>query len=264
MDPYIEVCDLWEDFHEDLIAEIKRYLAGVVPERYAVRTGERSYVVLMGSKGEREHRLQTDVGVALSSAGGMVPPKTGGAAVAEPATETAPVAMRAVVETEYREAFIEIRELHPERRLVTCLEVLSPSNKRRRSPGRRQYLRKRQAFLLGSANLVELDLLRGGQRLPMVDAWPDSPYTLLVAREEKAPDCLVWPAHFLRPLPVIPVPLATPDPDVPLALQPMIEAIYARSRYDRDIDYTRPLRPPLGPAETAWLEERLRERQASP
>jgi hypothetical protein len=27
MDPYIEACGLWEDFHGDLIAEMKRALA---------------------------------------------------------------------------------------------------------------------------------------------------------------------------------------------------------------------------------------------
>jgi hypothetical protein len=171
--------------------------------------------------------------------------------------------MRAFIETEYRERFIEIYESDPERRLVTCIEVLSPSNKRRGSPGWEQYLRKRQALMLGEANLVEIDLLRGGQKMPMVEPWPAGPYSLLVCRVRRAPYCSVWPAHFERPLPVLPVPLAAPDLDVPVALQPLIEAIYARSRYERDIDYSRPLHPPLGPEEIAWLEQRLRERQAS-
>ena len=34
---------------------------------------------------------------------------------------------------------------------MTCIVVLSPSNKRPNSPGREQYLRKRQALLLGEA-----------------------------------------------------------------------------------------------------------------
>ncbi len=44
-----------------------------------------------------------------------------------------------------------------------------------------------------------------------------------------------------------------------LALQPLVEAVYARSRYDRDLDYRRPLHLPIGPADAKWLEERLGE-----
>ena len=39
MDPYIEACGLWGDFHHDLISEIKHALAQAVPERYLVRRG---------------------------------------------------------------------------------------------------------------------------------------------------------------------------------------------------------------------------------
>ena len=67
------------------------------------------------------------------------------------------------------------------------------------------------------------------------------------------------PATFRKPLPTIRIPLAKPDPDMPLDLQPLVEAIYARSRYARDIDYRRPLAPPLTAAEQAWLDEQLRK-----
>jgi len=49
-----------------------------------------------------------------------------------------------------------------------------------------------------------------------------------------------------------------PDPDISVATHPLIEAIYARAQYEVDIDYRQPLRPPLSPADQAWLEERLR------
>ncbi len=97
----------------------------------------------------------------------------------------------------------------------------------------------------------------------MLDPWPNSPYTLLVCRQSRAPYCKVWKAHFQRPLPVLPVPLASPDPDLSLALQPMIEAIYERSRYYRSIDYSRPLVPALSAEEQNWLTEQLRTRTAS-
>ena len=37
----------------------------------------------------------------------------------------------------------------------------------------------------------------------------------------------------------------------------MIDSIYQRSRYERSIDYRKPLNPPLDHAETAWLEKQL-------
>jgi hypothetical protein len=113
---------------------------------------------------------------------------------------------------------------------------------------------------LGNVNLVEIDLLRGGQRMPMLDPWPDSPYTLLIARAGSQL-CRVWRAHYRRSLPVIPVPLAKPDSDIPLDLQPMIDEIYQRFRYPRSIDYSKSLTPPLDAAETGWLKQQLHVRR---
>src|SRR5262249_13038687 len=235
------------------------------PERYLVRTGERSYLVLVESEGKVSHPFLPDVSVTTTTRGRKkAGKKRTGVAVAESAADIEPVTMRAFIAEEHREAFVEIYEATPEQRLVTCVEVLSPSNKRPGTPGWDLYLRKRQSLLLGGVhgvNLVEIDLLRGGQRLPMLDPWPASPYTLLVARAELFRVCKVWPAHFQRPLPPIPVPLTKPDPALPLNLQPMIEAIYRRFRYARSIDYTRPLTPALGPEDTAWLQEQLRARR---
>lgn len=264
MDPYIEATGVWEDFHHDLITEIKGAISACLPDRYVVRAGERSYVVLSARNGEDAFLTQPDVGVArvarAGEGGASTESAVTGVALA-PESEPAPIRMRALVETEYREGFLEIREVHPERKLITCIEVLSPSNKRPGTPGWLQYTRKRQAYLEGAANFIEIDLLRGGRRMPMEDDWPDSPYYLLVCRKREAPQCSVWPAHFRRPLPPIPVPLAPPDADISLALQPLIEAVYARSHYERDIDYGQPLRPLLDPADAAWLEQQLRGRQ---
>jgi hypothetical protein len=259
MDPYIEASGLWEDFHGTLIQEVKASLALAVPERYLVRTAERSYLVLVEAEGKTSHPFLPDVAVTTPRKGKKQTPQ-GGVAVAEPAGEVEPVTMRAFIEEEHREAFVEIYEAQSEQRLVTTVEVLSPSNKRSNTPGRELYLRKRQSLLLGNVNLVEIDLLRGGERMPMLDPWPDSPYTLLVAKAKKAQLCQVWPVTYRRPLPTILVPLAKPDAPVPLSLQPMIDTIYQRYRYARSIDYTRPPAPPLPAEDAAWLKRQLRAR----
>ncbi len=260
MDPYIEACGLWGDFHSHLIEKIGEKLADVAPDHYLVRTGERSYVVLVESEGKRSYPFLPDVRINAPR-GRKKTPKKGGTALAEPVGEAEPVTMRAFIQEMHRETFIEIYEANAGQRLVTSIEVLSPSNKRPGTEGWGLYQRKRQSLLLGNANLVEIDLLRDGQRMPMLDPWPDSPYTLLVARATTQL-CRVWLAHYRAPLPRIPVPLAEPDPDIPLEVQPMIDEIYQRFRYLRSVDYGKPLTPPLDAAETGWLKQQLQPRRS--
>ncbi len=263
MDPYIESRGLWGDFHNSLIAKIHQTLAEAAPERYFVRTGERSHFVLIESKGETEHPFTPDVKITAPKSGKKTKKKSGGVDVAEPTTENEPLTLRAVLTEEHRETFVEIYEDDPELRLVTTIEVLSPSNKRFGTEGWFQYQSKRQSALLGGVHLVEIDLLRGGRRPPMVDLWPDSPYTLLVGRGNERLHCQVWRAYFDRPLPIIPIPLTNSDKDLALDLQPLIDKVYELSRYGRAIDYRKPLKPPLSAKEKTWFDARLREWQRS-
>jgi Protein of unknown function (DUF4058) len=257
MDPYIEASHLWGDFHDDLIAEIKRALSTALPRGYVARTNTRSYIVLTESEEKEERHFEPDVKVTGPRSGKGKPARGDGNATGVEEAES--VSLRAFIEEDFEETFIDIYELQDsEHRLVTSIEILSPSNKIRGSKGWERYLRKRQALLLGKANLVEIDLLRSGSRMPMLDPWPASPYYLLVAREQSAPRCRAWRANFDRPLPIIPIPLSKPDPDIPLALQPMIEAIYERNRYEDSIDYMQPLDPPLSSEQASWLQQRLR------
>ncbi|HWG41916.1 MAG TPA: DUF4058 family protein [Gemmataceae bacterium] len=256
MDPYIEACGLWEDFHKHLIEQIAWQLADSTPERYIVRTGERFYLVLVESEGKTAHPFLPDVSVTTPR-GRKKGSKKGGAALAESAITEEPRILRAFIEEEHRETFVEIYETAPERRLVTTIEVLSPSNKRPGTEGWDLYQRKRQSLLLDRVNLVEIDLLRGGQRMPMLDAWPDSPFILMVARARKPHACLVWEGHFQHPLPAIPIPLTKPDPDMSLSLQPLLDTIYQRFRYAQSIDYAVELTPPMNTEESAWCRQRL-------
>ena len=264
MDPYIEASRLWGDFHDKLIGEIERAVSMALPRGYVARIGARSYIVLTESEEKVERHFEPDVKVTARRGGKRKPARGDDGNAATAVEDGEAVSLRAFIEEDFEESFIDIYELEePGHRLVTSIEVLSPSNKVRGAKGWKQYLRKRQALLLGKANLVEIDLLRGGTRMPMLDPLPASPYYLLVAREVKAPFCRVWPASFDRPLPIIPIPLSKPDPDIRLAIQPMVEAIYERSRYEQSIDYTTPLEPPLTPEQAAWLGTRLRAESPS-
>jgi hypothetical protein len=261
MDPYIEACGLWEGFHNRLIHKVDETLARVLPRGYTIDTVVRSYIVLMESEGKREHLAKPDVALTHGTAP-KKPRKKKGAADLEPGETGGSVLMQAFVAEKFEETFVEIYAEREERRLVTCLEVLSPANKRPNTEGWRQYERKRQAMLLGQANFIEIDLLRGGHKMPMLTAWPDSPFTLLVCRQTEAPYCRVWPVHLRRCLPAIPVPLKSSDPDLSLDLQPLLDGIYALGRYDERIDYTRPLDPALSDVDAAWLRDLQRKERA--
>jgi hypothetical protein len=91
----------------------------------------------------------------------------------------------------------------------------------------------------------------------MEGTWPASPYYLLTCWKKTAPKCKVWPGYVNRPLPRLRIPLEPPDEDITLDLQPMIEAIYKRSRYALDIDYQKPCQPPLEEATSDWLVKRV-------
>lgn len=261
MDPYIEASSLWADFHNDLVIQIKHALGRLAPDRYFVRAGERSYHVLVGAEGKSDRPFVPDVKIATSQRGKR-PKKSGGVAVAETATENEPLTLHAVVSEEHREGFVEIYEDDSERRLVTTIEVLSPSNKAFNTEGWHLYHNKRYSVLLEGVHLIEIDLLRGGQRPLMRDPWPTCPYTLLVGRANQRLRCQVWRGSFDRPLPPIPVPLSPPDADLTLDLQPLIDTVYELSHYARALDYNKPLKPPLTAEEQQWVKNRLRQWRA--
>jgi hypothetical protein len=143
--------------------------------------------------------------------------------------------------------------------LVTAIEILSFANKH---PGHAAYLtyrRKRRAVLSSTANLLEIDLLRAGERSPLAEPLPEAPYFIVLSRTERRPVAEVWPLRLPEPLPILPIPLLPPDPDVPLDLGRALATIYDRSGYDLRIDYTqRPPAPALSAEEGAWLEAHLR------
>jgi hypothetical protein len=258
MDPYFEICGLWEGFHNRLINKIDESLARVLPRGYTIDTAVRSYVVLMETEGKKERLAKPDLTVTQPKPAKPSRKRKSGAATAVLAGEAESVRMQAFVAERFEETFVEIYAEGEERILVTCIEVLSPSNKRRGTAGWQEYERKRQALLLGEANFIEIDLLRGGQRMPMLTPWPDSPYTILVCRAFDAPYGRAWRADYRQSLPAVPVPLLDPDPDLTLDLQPLIDDIYALGRYDERIDYARPLTPVWPRAEAASVRALLK------
>ncbi|MFO0888521.1 MAG: DUF4058 family protein [Isosphaeraceae bacterium] len=137
---------------------------------------------------------------------------------------------------------VEIRQTGT-RQLVTVIEILSPTNKQ--GDGRDECLAKRNRLLLSKAHLMEIDLIRRGRRVPMREPTPPSPYFVFLSRADRRPRTDVWPIPLDQPLPSVPVPLMTGDPDVYLDLQQALTSVYESCGLDLAIDYRRPRGPAL-------------------
>jgi len=155
-----------------------------------------------------------------------------------------------------REAFLTVRA-RESMEVITVIEVLSPGNKRANSDGRREYLRKREEVLLSDTHLVELDLLRGGERLPTLRPLPSGDYYALVCRRQQRFQAAVYAWSLRRPLPPIPVPLAAADRDAVVDLQAIFTTVYDRAGYDYALDYRRAIVPPLSLDDQGWVQQIL-------
>jgi Protein of unknown function (DUF4058) len=252
MDPYIEARGLWPDFHNSLIIELRRALNASLPPRYEALVEVRTYIDVVQSLDGLRNALviKPDVRIDKQASGpSNVWGSTGGQAVL-----AEPIFMHPEIDVEETESYLEVHDTAAGDRVVTCIEVLSPSNKQPGSAGWGEYGRNRRLMLRGAANFVEIDLLRSGQKRGIQEAWPNSPYYVLVMRQEDAPRCRVFPAFTHQRLPVIPLPLADADPDLACDLQAAVDAVLASSRYERRLAYDRPIEPPLIGEEHALLE----------
>jgi hypothetical protein len=89
-------------------------------------------------------------------------------------------------------------------------------------------------------------------------AVPPAPYYVTLARLDHRPYIDVWPIQLAARLPVLPVPLSAPDPDVPLDLGAIVQAVYERGGYATRIDYRQPVpAPPFESEQQAWVENLL-------
>jgi hypothetical protein len=250
MDPFLENPAYWLDFHARFINCWCEAVADALPANYEASIGERVYLVEHDP--EARKLAYPDIGVSQSETTGSVPPAPASEGVA-----LEPVTIPLMILEGPRETYIEI--LHrPDRTLVAVLELLSPTNKE--YPGRAEYLAKRRALFYQDVHLVELDLLRGGERLPMQQPLPSADYYYLVSRAEQRPDAQVYRWTLRQPLPALPVPLRPPDPDLTIDLAAVFTTTYARGRFARRIDYRVPLSVDLHEEDKGWLESLLVDR----
>jgi hypothetical protein len=195
----------------------------------------------------------------------------GGAVVARPRRDLSRSVEVIVHLDRIDHAFIEIRDPSRGHKLITLIEILSPSNKRR-GPDRKAYARKQHEVLESDASLIEVDLLRGGRRLvrelsleATIHALnPPPAYLVLVnrawRRDRGAVAYQVFPVSLRQCLPCISVPLKMGEEEVPLDLQFVFDRAYDGGPYRRGaVDYSSPPPDPsLSADDAAWAAELTR------
>jgi len=248
MDPYLEGY-LWVDVHNALANKIRQQLAPKIQPGYTVRL--EVYLVQDTAPESEIGILYPDVEVLRQKSAGLSPqrspiPRESGNLLVTPAPLTLPL----MAPVEVRIASVEIRDT-ASNTLVTSIEILSPVNKR--EPGIVSYRQKRQRLYAANVHLIEIDLLRRGTRAFMHPRLPMVSYLVTLTRAQ-ARDVDVWPLALPDPLPVIPVPLRSPDEDVPLDLASALRDIYDEAFYNLSIDYREPPpKPALTDDELAWM-----------
>jgi hypothetical protein len=250
MDPYLEG-EMWPEFHTRL--------ANVISEQLLPRLRPK-YVALL------EKRFVTDqpwLGIADPGAARGIYPDVG---VARRLKETATLTYSAAVTPPAAEVIsgyteevplttIEIRDV-ANRRLVTVIEILSPVNKR--GDGAREYNERCSRLLQTQTYLLELDLLRGGLRLPVIGELPPAAYYVYLSRFTQRPRAQVWAIGLRDRLPVLPIPLLPPDADVLLDLQAAVQACFELVGYEALLEYDQPVPPPpLSAEDAAWAKAQL-------
>jgi Protein of unknown function (DUF4058) len=267
MDPYLENPEFFPDLRNGLISELKKTLQVQLPSPYVAMTGSRVWVEYV------ERPFEPDVDILRSQPSAGSPDNGSGIAVAV-AVSTEPVVVLASevgLETETREIFAEIYTVRGERRLVTAIEVLSPSNKTGGAHGRDLYIQKQREILNSQAHLVEIDLLRGGTfstAVPHKRAFEEAgwfDYHVCIHRYDQLGRFFVYPILLRQRLPEIAIPLSPGDGPVILDLQAVFDRAYDAGPYARLSPYVgRAPEPPLSPEDAAWATQRLRERGLLP
>jgi hypothetical protein len=252
MDPYLE--PFWGDIHHTLITYARDQLQGVLPGDLRARVEERVFVESPTGNGRS---IYPDIRVVergrSKEISGVV---ESGVAVAEP--------LRIRLSDEpVTQGFIEIIDLTSGRRVVTVIEVLSPSNKFA-GPGRVLYESKQEECREAGVNLVEIDLLRSGPWalvIPenLVPTSHRTTYRVGVYRPQPRTTVEIYRVPLRERLPVIGVPLRESDADAPLDLQTLIDLCYRNGGYDEDINYQNEPDPPLGADDASWADELLRQ-----
>ena len=249
MDPLIEA-DNWQHFHSSLTTEITRIVGPQLPSHYRISSEIIGFV-----ENSNQHRTsqlyRPDIGISTTGGASDMAEEGGSAMLLTPPS-------RKFDTTAPQQREIRIFDSN-NNRLVTAIEVLSPSNKQ--GVGKRDHRQKLRDYHRAGVHTIDIDLLRGGTldyhpALRTETEEPQTPYHVILVQDRF--HIAIWDLALTDRLPTIPVPLLYPDPPVVLNLQQAFSELYSYSTYPKrtvaDLDT---LHPPLRNTERQALTDYL-------
>ena len=249
MDPYLERREIWPDFHDRFITHLSEALQPMLRPQYAAISQNRLYVV------EHERPIYPDVSVIESPDWSI-----GGGATATAVLPDLDEPLIVEIESEeIRQPMLHIIEPAAGNRIVAAIEVLSPDNKMS-GPGRESYRRKCDELWEAGAHLIEIDLLRDGQRVPRVAAAriPPTPawnYIVSVSRWHSRLE--LYRFGLKQRLPRIAIPLAYDDKDVRLDLPAVFTRCWQAGPYPALLHYDAPPPGTLLKDDLDWCQQQV-------
>ena len=260
MDPWLERPAVFPSVHNSLITYLQAAINAALPAGYVAAGDSRVYV-------DPELRRIPDIGVFSSD------DNTGGGtavAVATLAQAGLLAAATEAVSDPVEDLYLSIRSVEDER-LVTAVEIVSPTNKKAGEDGRISYRQKQGEFRLSRVNLVELDLIRGGPHTTAIPEGrlravaPECDYHVCVMVAGSPIHYFVAPIKLAERLPKVPIPLDAGVTPVTIDLQAVFDRCYDESGFAKRAKYTKQQPdPPLTPEQQAWAEGILRAKGLLP
>ena len=228
MNPYLEHPALWSEVHKRLIVAIADALFPKLRPKYRVAIEERIY-----QSSEVDSLLVGIPDVVVQRPLSAANPTPSNVTVASPPVK--PITITIPMPETVREGYLEVRNVAT-REVVTAIEVLSPKNKRT-GEGRKAYKKKRHRVLGSSTHLVEIDLLRAGEPMPILENGIQSDYRILVSQCDRRPSADLYAFNLQDVIPSFPLPLRKEDTEPLVDLQELLNGVYERAGYDLVIDY---------------------------
>ena len=256
MDPYIERKHSWRNFHTFFLTYLATKLNSLLPAEFGASCEGRIYVL------PNQSMLYPDVRVHQIKPI-VKEPKNEYIAVLE---RGAPSGVIVEYPEELKERYIEIHTIgDEEERVVTIIELLSPTNKDTRSDGNELYKKKQDKILKSDINLLEIDFLRSGihtiatpkYRLDLNGTWD---YLVGLHRCTERYHYVYWFIKMQEFLPCVQIPLIEGVPDVIIDLQEVFNQVYDSTDYSRRIDYSKPPEILISDEEEIWMDNLLREK----
>lgn len=253
MDPYLEHPDFWQETHNRLILAIADSIMPQIRPKYEIAIEKRIYEINDTNDDNDDSLL---VGIPDAAVKHQPnPPEVPTRSIAV-ATLTVPTTVKVPAPEKIKQSYLEVREMAT-RQVIAAIEILSPVNKRN-GEGRTTYLKKRQRILGSLTHLIEIDLLRGGEPMPIINNSIKSDYRILVSRSNRRPFAELYAFNLRDSLPVFLLPLREEDVEPIVNLPELFASVYDRAGCDYRIDYDRDPVPSLSEENLVWTKELLK------